>query len=87
VSKETKLYEIDNGKKVSIPEDNSPEDLLKDALVDNFSPGAIVAIASLIYDPKANIESINIEVRYLRDLLKSMVGNEEYNETLEVLGL
>ena len=79
------MLDAENGKKVTIPEDIKVS--LEDVLKENFSPGAIVTIASYLCEPRTNTESINNEVRYLRDVLLSMLGVEEYNNTLDALGL
>ena len=83
-----KLYDVGKGKKVSIPENEKVE--LSSVLKEYLSPGAVAAIAGLLFEPvggytKSN--SINQEIMWFRDYLTSIVGIDEVNNCIEALGI
>ncbi len=68
--------------------DDKKVTILEDTLKENLSPGAIAAISAYICNPKTNNDSINEEIIWFRDYLSNMVGTtQEYNETIDALGL
>ena len=83
-----KLYDVGNGKKVTVPENDKVE--LSDVLREYLSPGAVAAISALLFEPiggYTNKDSINNEIKWFRDYLISIVGIDEVNNCIEALGM
>ena len=82
-------YEAEiNGRtvRVTVPENETQDVLLEDAIRDAISPEAVVAIASNLAGAKTKDARVNQEVRWFCERLISMVGTEQYNAILEEIG-
>ena len=63
--------------RVSVPEDPSAEDVLTDAIRDNFSPEAVAVLANAAmrqFNRSIKHRSVGGEVKWFADLLTKMVG-------------
>ena len=86
----SKTYEAKvNGRKrrVTVPEDPDPEEMLIDAFQANFSPKAVAAIASFLQTVRTNDHAVDQEVWWLIRMIDKMLGKTEMNRLIEELGL
>ncbi|MFA7455668.1 MAG: hypothetical protein WCZ10_14530 [Desulfobulbaceae bacterium] len=67
------------------PQDDSLEQILIDALRDNFTPEAIAAIAADL-TPDTKDPAVNRQVTWFRTLLESMLGSEGFAQALQEIG-
>ena len=85
------VYDADVcGKKrrVTVPQDPSPEDLLTDALRENLSPHAVAAIAAYLQPVGTADPQVDRQVRWFAELLaKAVGGQDELNRLCEEVGL
>ena len=86
-----KIYETEvNGKKrrVTVPQDPKPEDLLTDALRENLSPQAAAAIAAYLQPVRTADPQVDRQVCWFAELLTKVVGGQnEMNRLCEEVGL
>ena len=86
-----KVYDAEiRGKKrrVTVPEDPKPEELLTDALRENLSPHAVAAIAAYLQPVRTMDPEVVRQVRWFAELLTEVVGGEdELNRLCEEVGL
>ena len=86
-----KIYEAEvNGKKrrVTVPQDPKPEDLLTDALRENLSPQAAAAIAAYLQPVRTADPQVDRQVCWFAELLTKVVGGQnEMNRLCEEVGL
>ena len=86
-----KVYDAEVcGKKrrVTVPEDPKPEDMLTDALRENLSPHAVAAIAAYLQPVRTADSQVDRQVRWFAELLARAVGgNDELNRLCEEVGL
>ncbi len=74
-------------RKVSIPEDPTPEDVLYDALRDNLSPQAVAAIAASLQTARVDNDDVQRQVDWFREMLVEMLGEGQFDHLLDELGL
>ena len=86
-----KVYDAEvHGKKrrVTVPEDPKPEDILTDALRENLSPHAVAAIAAYLQPVRTMDPDVVRQVAWFRGLLTKVVGGEDQmNRLCEEVGL
>ena len=86
-----KVYDAEvHGKKrrVTVPEDPKPEDLLTDALRDNLSPQAVAAIAAYLQPARTANDDVNTQIRWFSDVLVETVGGHDaMNDLCDEVGL
>ena len=86
-----KVYDAEVcGKKrrVTVPQDPRPEDLLTDALRENLSPHAVAAIAAYLQPVRTADPQVDRQVRWFAEMLTEAVGGEdELNRLCEEVGL
>ena len=86
-----KVYDVEvHGKKrrVTVPEDPKPEDVLADALRENLSPHAVAAIAAYLQPVRTMDAEVVRQVTWFRELLTTVVGGEdELNRLCDEVGL
>jgi len=86
-----KVYDAEVcGKKrrVTVPEDPRPEDMLTDALRENLSPHAVAAIAAYLQPVRTMDPQVDRQVRWFAELLGRAVGGaDELNRLCEEVGL
>ena len=86
-----KVYDAEVGgkkRRVTVPEDPKPEDLLTDALRENLSPHAVAAIAAYLQPVRTTDPQVDRQVRWFAELLAKAVGGEdELNRLCEEVGL
>ena len=86
-----KVYDAEvHGKKrrVTVPEDPKPEDLLTDALRENLSPHAVAAIAAYLQPVRTTDPQVDRQVYWFAELLTKVVGGEDaMNRLYEEIGL
>ena len=86
-----KVYDAEVcGKKrrVTVPEDPRPEDMLTDALRENLSPHAVAAIAAYLQPVRTTDPQVDRQVRWFAELLTRTVGgDDELNRLCEEVGL
>ena len=86
-----KVYDAEVcGKKrrVTVPEDPKPEDMLTDALRENLSPHAVAAIAAYLQPVRTTDPQVDRQVCWFAELLAKAVGGEdELNRLCEEVGL
>jgi len=75
-------------RRVTVPQDPKPEDLLTDALRENLSPHAVAAIAAYLQPVRTMDPEVAGQVRWFAELLTTVVGGEdELNRLCEEVGL
>ena len=86
-----KVYDAEVcGKKrrVTVPEDPKPEDMLTDALRENLSPHAVAAIAAYLQPVGTTDPQVDRQVRWFAEMLTRAVGgDDELNRLCEEVGL
>ena len=86
-----KVYDAEvHGKKrrVTVPEDPKPEDMLTDALRENLSPHAVAAIAAYLQPVRTMDPDVVRQVAWFRELLTKVVGGEDQmNRLCDEVGL
>ena len=86
-----KVYDAEvHGKKrrVTVPEDPKPEDMLTDALRENLSPHAVAAIAAYLQPVRTMDPEVVRQVRWFAELLTKVVGGEDQmNRLCDEVGL
>ena len=86
-----KVYDAAHyGKKrrVTVPEDAKPEDLLTDALRENLTPHAIAAIAAFCQTATTQRDDVDEQIRRFANRLIEMVGGgDQHNHLCEEVGL
>ena len=60
---------------------------LDDAIRDNLSPEAVVAIAAHIRAASCKTASVNKEMQWFANHLVNLIGIENYNPIIEEIGL
>lgn len=79
-----------NGRRVrvTIPEDPTPEEVLRDALRANLSPAAVAAIAAYLQPAHTKDASVNRQLAWFQDLLvEALGGDEAFNRIADEVGL
>ena len=74
-------------RRVTVPEDPKPDDILTDALRDSLSPKAVVAIVAFLQPASTNDPAVNREVAWFTNLLVDLVADDYYDGMVEELGL
>ena len=85
-----KTYEAKvNGRKtrVTVPDNPNPEEILTDAIRENFSPKAVAAIACCLRIVRTNDQEVDSEIWWFIELLGKMLGENEMNRLIDELGL
>jgi len=86
-----KVYDVEvHGKtrRVTVPEDPKPEDMLNDALRENLSPHAVAAIAAFCQTATTQRADVDRQIRWFADRLIELVGGgDEHNRLCEEAGL
>ena len=86
-----KVYDTEVGgknRRVTVPENPKPEELLTDALRENLSPHAVAAIAAYLQPVRTMDPEVAGQVRWFAELLTEVVGGEdELNRLCEEVGL
>ena len=86
-----KVYDAEVGgkkRRVTVPEDPKPEDMLTDALRENLSPHAVAAIAAYLQPVRTTDPQVDRQVCWFAELLARAVGGEdELNRLCEEVGL
>ena len=86
-----KTYDVEVGgkrRRVTVPEDPRPEDVLTDALRETLSPQAIATIAAYLQPARTNDPDANRQIDWFRQELVEMVGGvHELNRLSEEIGL
>jgi len=82
-----KVYDAEvDGKKrrVTVPENPKPEDMLNDALRENLSPHAVAAIAAFCQTATTQRDDVDRQIRWFADRLIELVGGgDEHNRLCE----
>ena len=79
-----------NGKKVrvTVPENQDPAALMREAIRDQLSPHAVAAIASCLQINRTNDADVDRQVRWFHGQLCELLGGHEQQSRLaEELGL
>jgi len=75
-------------RRVTVPEDPKPEDMLNDALRENLSPHAVAAIAAFCQTATTQRADVDRQIRWFADHLVELVGGgDEHNRLCEEVGL
>jgi len=75
-------------RRVTVPEDPDPREMLIDAMKDNLSPHAVAAIAGYLQPVRTMEAEVVRQVRWFAELLTEVVGGEdELNRLCEEVGL
>ena len=75
-------------RRVTIPEDPMPSEMLADAIRENLSPHAVAAIASYLQTVRTNNPDTDREVAWFAACLAETLGGwEQQNRLAEELGL
>ena len=86
-----KVYDAEVGgkkRRVTVPQNPRPEDLLTDALRENLSPHAVAAIAAYLQPVRTADPQVDRQVRWFAELLaKAVGGDDELNRLCEEVGL
>ena len=86
-----KTYEVKRHgqrRRVTVPEDPKPEDVLADALRDNLSPQAIAAVVSCLRINRTHNDDVDRQVHWFaEELVKLLGGPEQQTRLAEELGL
>jgi len=72
--------------RVTIPEDTTPEQILRDALREHLTPQAVTAIAAYLDAARVRVPAVQRQIEWFADLLRNQVG-DQYNALLEEIGL
>ena len=85
-----KTYEakVDGRKKrVTVPDDPDPKEMLIDAIQDNLSPQAVVAIAAYLTAARVKNRQVQRQIEWFAGMLVDMLGVDEFNRLIEEVGL
>jgi len=78
--KKNDTYEVEVGgvkRRVTVPEDPAPEDILADALRETLSPRAVAAIAAYLQPARTNDPDTNRQIAWFRRMLVETVGGDD----------
>jgi len=85
-----KTFEVEVGgkkRRVTVPDDPRPEDILLDALRETLSPQAVAAIAAHLHGiVRTKDEKVNREVAWFTEQLLEILG-DRYNGLCDEIGL
>ena len=86
-----KVYDAEvcgKNRRVTVPEDPRPEDMLTDALRENLSPHAVAAIVAYLQPVRTADPQVDRQMRWFAELLaKAVGGQDELNRLCEEVGL
>ena len=86
-----KTYEATtpDGRKVrcTVPEDPTPDEILFDAIKDNFSPQAVAAMAAYLQAANTKNREVNRQLAWFASELIKLLGTTGYGHLLEEVGL
>jgi hypothetical protein len=82
-----KTYDAGQGRRVTVPENPKPEDLLMDAVRENFSPAAVAAMAAYLQAAKTKDRQVNAQLTWFVEKLIGEVGFAGYDHLIGELGL
>ena len=82
-----KTYDAGQGRRVTVPENPTPEDLLMDAIRENFSPEAVAAMAAYLQAANTKNRRVNQQLTWFAGELVKMLGATGYGRLLEEVGL
>ena len=82
-----KTYDAGEGRRVTVPEAPKPEDLLMDAIRENFSPEAVAAMAAFLQAAKTKDRRVNEQLAWFVEKLIAEVGFAGYDHLIGQLGL
>lgn len=74
-------------RRVSIPDDPTPEEALYDALRDTLSPQAVAAIAAYLQPANVRNADVQRQVDGFREMLIEMLGEGQYEHLVDEAGL
>jgi hypothetical protein len=82
-----KTYDAGEGRRVTVPEDPKPEELLMDAVRENFSPAAVAAMAAYLQAANTKDRQVNEQLQWFVEKLIGEVGFAGYDHLMGELGL
>ena len=82
-----KTYDAGHGRRVTVPENPKPEDLLMDAIRENFSPAAGADIAAYLHVDNTKNRQVNEQLQWFVEKLIGEVGFAGYDHLLREVGL
>lgn len=71
----------------TVPEDPTPDEVLFDAIKDNFSPQAVAAMAAYLQAANTKNREVNRQLTWFASELVKLVGATGYGHLLEDVGL
>jgi hypothetical protein len=71
----------------TVPEDPTPDEVLFDAIKDNFSPQAVAAMAAYLQAANTKNREVNRQLAWFASELVKMLGTTGYGQLLEEVGL
>lgn len=71
----------------TVPEDPTPDEVLFDAIKDNFSPQAVAAMAAYLQAANTKNRRVNQQLAWFAGELVKMLGATGYGRLLEEVGL
>jgi len=63
--------------RVTVPEDQTPQETLIVALQDSLSPQAVAAIVAFLQPARTASENVNTQIRWFADVLVETVGGHD----------
>jgi len=89
--RKAKTYEakIDGRRRrVTVPSDPDPRELLVDAIRDSLSPQAVAAIAAFLQPARTRSDDVDKQIRWFADLLTEAIGGSDtMNDLCDEVGL
>jgi predicted RNA-binding Zn-ribbon protein involved in translation (DUF1610 family) len=80
-------HDAGQGRRVTVPENPKPEDLLMDAIRENFSPEAVAAMAAYLQAANTKNRRVNEQLTWFSEKLIAEVGFAGYDHLLKEVGL
>ena len=80
-------HDAGQGRRVTVPENPKPEDLLMDAIRENSSPAAVAAMAAYLQAANTKDRRVNEQLTWFSEKLIGEVGFAGYDHLLKEVGL
>ena len=80
-------YDAGQGRRVTVPENPIGDEILFDAIKDNFSPQAVAAMAAYLQAANTKNREVNRQLAWFAKELVKLVGAKSYGQLLEEVGL